>query len=91
MVILEVLEGSSNRNAQRRALKFIAEFTIIEPEQIDFLWATEAMINYGLSHNIDTVDCLIAATSPRLEIPLITRNLKHFRPLIGELAQSPRY
>ncbi len=81
LVVLEVLEGVQNRPAQKNAIAFIAQFTIIEPELPDFIWATQALINYGLSYQIDTVDYLIAAVSPRLNLPLFTRNLKHFRPI----------
>jgi len=35
------------------------------------------------------MDCLIAAAAFRLQVPLHTRNLKHFAPLLGELAQEP--
>lgn len=31
-------------------------------------------------------DCLIAAPAQRLGVPLYTRNLKHFSPLLGDLA-----
>jgi predicted nucleic acid-binding protein len=35
------------------------------------------------------IDCLIASTAGRLGLPLFTRNLKHFVPLIDPLAQAP--
>jgi hypothetical protein len=31
----------------------------------------------------------IAAPSYRLQVPLYTRSLKHFAPLLGRLAQQP--
>ncbi|MEZ4670167.1 MAG: hypothetical protein R3E39_19855 [Anaerolineae bacterium] len=39
-----------------------------------------------LSHNVDSFDFLIAALAHRLQLPLYTRNLKHFGPLLGGLA-----
>lgn len=42
-----------------------------------------------LSQNVDMMDCLIAASVHRLGLPLYTRNLKHFLPLIGDLACKP--
>jgi len=53
------------------------------------VWATEQLIVFNLSHNIDVFDCLIAAVSHRLQIPLYTRNLRHFEPLLGPLARPP--
>lgn len=35
------------------------------------------------------VDSSIASVHPRLQLPLYTRNIKHFLPLISELAQQP--
>jgi hypothetical protein len=35
------------------------------------------------------IDCLIAAPSHRLNVPLYTMNLKHFTPLLGALAVRP--
>jgi predicted nucleic acid-binding protein len=53
------------------------------------MWAREKLLKHRLSHNIDAFDCLIAAPSYRLQFPLYTRNLKHFTPLLGKLAQQP--
>lgn len=39
--------------------------------------------------NVDAFDCLVAALSFRLQLPLYTRNLKYFAPLLGHLAQQP--
>ena len=51
--------------------------------------ATMLLSSFGLSHGVDAFDCMIAATSQRLNMPVLTRNLKHFRPLIGGLAILP--
>jgi hypothetical protein len=55
----------------------------------DVVWATEQMILRSLSHNIDACDAIIAGSCHRLQIPLFTRNLKHFEPLVGSLARRP--
>ncbi|MCU0475592.1 MAG: PIN domain-containing protein [Anaerolineae bacterium] len=90
-VVLEILEGVQSREHQQRAIRFLGQFIIQEPASEDFNWATQAMVNHRLNFQIDVLDCLIAAGHHRLNIPLLTRNLKHFRPLIGALAQSPHY
>jgi predicted nucleic acid-binding protein len=54
------------------------------------LWLEkQRALRFKLSHNIDIIDCLIASTAGRLSLPLFTRNLKHFVPLIGPLAHAP--
>jgi len=89
IVWLEVLQGVTNKNAQQKAFKLLESFDKIEPAIKDFSWAIEAVTKYHLSHNIDAFDALIAASSYRMQIPLYTRNLKHFSPMLGNLAQQP--
>jgi predicted nucleic acid-binding protein len=88
-VWLEVIEGAQNRRAQQDALKLLRRFSLEEVTTPDVVWATQKLLLLNLSHNIDTFDCLIAAVSARLQLPLHTHNLKHFAPLIGPLAQAP--
>jgi predicted nucleic acid-binding protein len=38
---------------------------------------------------IGMMDCLIASVSLCLQLPLYTRNLRHFTPLLGTLAVKP--
>lgn len=88
-VWLEIIEGAQNKNDLRYALALLRDFTLIEFTQADFEWAARMLIMFRLSHNIGTMDCLIAAPSHRLSLPLQTQNLRHFRPLLGNLAQTP--
>lgn len=67
----------------------MASFERVEVLAPDFDWAVAGLLKYGLSHNVGALDCLIASVNQRLQVPLYTRNLKHFTPLIGALAQSP--
>lgn len=89
VVWLEVIEGAPNQRAQRAAIQLLKRFRSIELESADVIWAAEKLSKFNLSHNVDAFDCLIAAVSYRLQLPLMTRNLKHFAPLLGSLAQRP--
>mgnify|MGYP005842272203 CR=1 FL=1 len=89
MVWLEIVEGALNRVEQQRAIRLLRDFELVEITNEDAEWATIQLIAFRLSHDIDAIDCLIAATSHRLNIPLMTHNLKHFTPLLGSLAQKP--
>ena len=89
IVHLEILVGSQNKVDQQRALRFLQRFGIVELTIADFEWATDKLISYRLSHNVGINDCLIAAPAFRLQLPLYTHNLKHFAPLLGDLAQKP--
>ncbi len=93
----EVLEGAENKRKQQHALKILRRFQPIDITPDDVIWAINRLTVLGLSHHVDAFDCLIAASSYRLQLPLFTRNMKHlftrnmkhFVPLIGALAQQP--
>jgi predicted nucleic acid-binding protein len=89
IVWLELLEGAENKTKQLQAILLLKRFVLIPMTDTDMVWAVEKMTRFGLSHNVDAFDCLIASVHPRLNLPLYTRNLKHFRPLIAHLAISP--
>jgi predicted nucleic acid-binding protein len=86
MVYMEVLLGAENKAAQNRADAFLGRFLRIYLTIEDQIWAEEQLRNFRLSYNVGILDCLIAAPSHRLQLPLYTRNLKHFTPLLGTLA-----
>ena len=86
---MEVLQGARNKVQQGRALRFLERLELVELTQTDLEWATQQLIQFSLSHNADAFDCLIAAPCQRLNLPLYTRNLKHFAPLLPTLAQKP--
>lgn len=87
-VQMEFVDGAQNKADQARALRIIAGLTMIHPTQVDLEWAMRQQITLSLSHNVGILDCLIASVSHRLGLPL-TRNLKHFAPLLGSSAQQP--
>jgi predicted nucleic acid-binding protein len=89
IVWLEVIEGASSQIEQNRALKLLNDFEIVELTVSDVEWATRQFIKYRLSHQIEAFDCLIAGPSYRLRLPLYTRNVQDFTPLLGTLAQQP--
>jgi len=89
MVWMEAMLGVGNRAGQRRIAKLLQRFHIVYLIQSDMDWAMQRFPIYALSHGVGVVDCLIAAPAHRLQLPLYTRNLKHFTPLLGNLAQQP--
>ncbi|MBE2266718.1 MAG: PIN domain-containing protein [Anaerolinea sp.] len=86
---MEVIEGVESRRKQYAALKLLKRFEIVELTSADMIWASDRLLRFSLSHNVDAFDCLIASANYRLGLTLFTRNLKHFTPLIGSLAQAP--
>jgi hypothetical protein len=88
-VWLEVIAGAQNRRDEQRALKLLKTLPTEEISSEDGRWATDKILLVHLRLNADAFDCLIAATAHRLQVPLYTRNLKHFQPLLGSLAIQP--
>ena len=89
IVWLEILQGSQNKSSQKSAIALLNTFEQVDLAPEDSSWAIEQAVRFTLSHNVEAFDCLIAATSYRLGIPLFTTNLKHFSPLLNTLAQKP--
>ncbi len=89
IVWLEILDGVEDLRAQKRAVELLRHFERVDLEPGDFDWAIQQAMRFRLSHSVDVMDCLIASVAYRLELPLFTRNLKHFAPLLGPLAQKP--
>jgi predicted nucleic acid-binding protein len=89
VVMIEILEGALNRQKQQQAVKLLKSFILVEVTTDDLIWATQALTNYSLSHHVDGYDCMIAAVTVRLQLPLFNRNMKHFSPLLGSLAVKP--
>ncbi|MEO0561776.1 MAG: PIN domain-containing protein [Chloroflexota bacterium] len=88
-VWLEIIQGAANKSAQENAITLLRDFRMVPIAPQDTAWATTQLIKVSLSHNVDALDALIAAPAARLQVPLYTRNLKHFQPLLGKLAVVP--
>ena len=88
-VWLEIIEGAPNKRKLKSAMEILSDFELVETTGEDVKWAVKTLPKVNLSHNVDAMDSLIAATAYRLQIPLYTRNMKHFRPLLGEMAVKP--
>src|SRR5690606_1001743 len=73
---LEILQGVQDKSAQYRALRLLRRFSLIELTQADIEIGGELLIKWRLSHNLDAFDCLLSAVSIRLQVPILTRNIK---------------
>jgi predicted nucleic acid-binding protein len=87
--VIELIEGARDNRSYRNVIKLIGAFELIETTVEDLIWTTEKLPTFRYSHNVDAFDCLIAATSIRLALPLYTRNLKHYAPMLGNQAITP--
>ena len=82
---MEVIQGTRNKrelNAFKKALK-IWNARVIPITETMCYHAMFFVETYSLSHSVSLADALIAATAKDLELPLLTGNVKHYRPLPG--------
>ncbi len=89
MIQMELIAGAASKVDQQKAIQFIKQMQMLPLLPEDVTWAMEQQLQYSLSHNVGMNDCLIAATAKRLNLPLMTTNLKHFAPLLGTQVQRP--
>lgn len=86
---MECVRGGNNKVERQRAARLMQQFDMTYLTDADMDWAMGKFLVYGLSHGIGVADCLIASASARLNMPLFTHNLKHLRPILGQLAIKP--
>jgi predicted nucleic acid-binding protein len=86
---MEVIGGGPNKIKRLQAAKLMQQFEMIYLMQADLDWAMEQQMLYELRFGVGMMDCLIASVCNRLQLPLYTHNLKHFVPLLDDLAQKP--
>jgi predicted nucleic acid-binding protein len=72
---VELIMGARNNTEQEKVRSMLQGYDLVYPDEADAKWATEQFENFYLTHQIELIDCLIAATSVRLKIPVYTRNI----------------
>ena len=86
---VELLAGAPSRALRRPVERLLKDFTVLTPTQDDFAEAVTLYRALSLSHGVEFLDCLVAATALRLNIPIQTRNVKHFSAVPGLSAVQP--
>jgi predicted nucleic acid-binding protein len=80
---LEFMVGAAGKQGQQRCLQIVAQFTLHHLTTSDQEWAMQQLLRYRLSHGVSKDDCLIASVCNRLQVPMFTRNVKDFTPMLG--------
>ena len=88
---MELLIGCRDRAELRATERFLNRFAIVPLTEAASQLAVKLVADYHLSHSMKIPDALIAATALNSDLPLATKNQKHFRFLPGlKLAAYPR-
>jgi predicted nucleic acid-binding protein len=77
-VIAETLQGARDRREQNQIDAFFARFRVAEIEPADWVDSLARLRQFSLSHGVGWHDCLIAATSRRIQQPIATTNDRDF-------------
>lgn len=76
---MELLIGCRNKIEMGRMDRFLRGFRILQVSEDISEDALDLLRRYRMSHGLAIADALIAATALVLEIPLLTRNRRHFQ------------
>lgn len=88
-VWFEVLDGARSKAELNRAVQVLVRFEQVEFSLTDLRIGLWLLAQFGPSHQIEAFDCMIAATAYCTQLPIYTRNLRDFTPMLGALAQKP--
>lgn len=86
---MEVMSNATNLSAQQGAGKFLTQFEMIYPTEQDIQWAMRQLVAHQINHGVTHRDCMIASLCHRLQIPLYSRDLRPFAPLIPDFLRQP--
>ena len=77
-VVMEILQGCSNKTEQEAVEKVLAAFEVVWPSPETCDEALAVFARYHLSHNLGLLDALIGQIGVALNLPLHTFNRKHY-------------
>lgn len=78
-VVGELLMGIRDKKELQALDELLRPFRILHLSESDSSISIELLRQYKLSHGTGYLDCLIAATCLRMNLPVSTTNDKHFR------------
>lgn len=80
---LEFMEGARGKAGQAACLRILMSVEAVMLTEGDQQWAMSQLLKFRLSHGVSFKDCLIASVCHRLQLPLYTKNVKDFVPVLG--------
>lgn len=89
IVWMEAVQGVKNKPELVKVVRVLTRYPIEHTTPSDHEWAMRQLEAFHLSHGIQFQDTLIASVAVRLNVPLYTRNLKHYAPLPNLRVESP--
>ncbi len=88
---MELVIGCRNKAELRSLDKFLSRFRVVKLNEQTSEIAVDLLRRYRLSHGLLIADALIAATALSQGIPLVTKNERDYRFIVGlRLLPYPR-
>jgi hypothetical protein len=88
-VVMELLQGCSNKTEQAQVEQFLIGFEIVWPLPETCKEALEVFARYHLSHKVGLLDALIGQTAVAWNLPLHTFNRKHYAAIPNLVTVAP--
>lgn len=86
---MELIRGCRNAQDLSGLTQFLQHTTIIQIQPVISQRAFDWMERFHLSHGLEIADALIAATAYDPQLPLYSRNVRHFQMLPGFTVVKP--
>jgi predicted nucleic acid-binding protein len=88
-VVMELLQGCSDKIEQTKVEQVLTGFEIVWPLPETCEEALEVFARYHLSHGVGLLDVLIGQTAVALNLPLHTFNRKHYAAIPNLVTVEP--
>jgi predicted nucleic acid-binding protein len=89
VVAAEVLAGARDLREQREIDHLLSGFRIEPIGETDSALSLDLLRQHRLARGIGWLDCLIAATAIRMQLPVATLNDRHFSAIAGLKVHRP--
>ena len=86
---MEMVAGARDSSDLASILQFLNQTTVLPLTSSSSQQAYQLMESYYLSHGLLIPDALIAATALENNLPLYTKNMRHFRMIGGLTVVRP--
>lgn len=87
--VMELVQGCRNKAELRRVQRLAALLPLVWPTDVHCRLALIEFTQFHLSHNLELLDSLVAATAVGKYATLCTFNVKHFRVVPGLTLEQP--
>jgi len=79
----ELLSGCRDKREEHEVRQFLNTFDLEPITEADSWLALRLLEEHRLKDGLGWLDCPIASIALRLNVPIATLNVKHFRPIVG--------